>query len=139
MFDDGLLKRKDVLHIIDPVDHLVGKFVKLLMAKKVTKDDSVAVSNSVDRLRFEIVDVVGKHMQEKNKEKLNALFNYYGATKFVDFLLMDEKVKNEKAIILKNLTPIVKEYTPHLCKGLGIPLDTENKEVAAKGAEERKS
>jgi len=134
MFDDKHLALKDVLHIVDPVDHLVGKSVKLLKIKTNSNDDSLALQNSIDRLRYEIVSVVGKYMQEKNKDKLDNLFKYYGSKKFVDAVLLDAKVQPNREKILENLIPLVCKYTPHLCKGLGL----QTAESKTKGNDEKK-
>ncbi len=129
MFDDGHLTAKDTLHLVDPIDHLLGKGVKALQSAQKNashSDMDVALANSVDRLRYEVVDMCGKYMQQKNRDKLDALFRYLGSRDFFRCILTDQKLAQEKAKLLETLVPIVQEHTPHLCKGLGIkPLDAK--------------
>ena len=63
MFDDGHITAKTALHLIDPIDHLLGKFVQTLSKKDTKNEDELALANSIDRLRFEVVELCGKFMQ----------------------------------------------------------------------------
>jgi len=126
MFDDGLVKPKDTLHMIDQLDQLLAKFVKLLKGEKKGAEEAVMViTNSVDRLAYEVIELVGKHMQKKNQEKLKGLFTYYGSKKFLSCLAQNKEVVQQKKTILDNLIPLVRKQAPHLCKSLGIPREDE--------------
>lgn len=105
-FDEKLIAKETIKAAREPLTRFLDVAFVALSQPVDTQIDIQPLLQHINLSRDVLVDMMRPHIQQKNLEKLQNLFNFYSNADFVRALLMDPTYLDERNVIKENITAI---------------------------------